>query len=700
MGELSPALLHDAVRGPIWLGVNALLLWSAWRIADLRRQYSASMSHRIMEAGVLYTAAIVFCLTLLGCVGLFTGDGMLAAVGTLAGMALLVLWQKGQATAGGPVQTKNASAKSIRIEALFWGLLLALLCAHVVVDGLLKFPTDFDSLMYHMPIIDHWGQAGSLYAPDSCHWSTPGNSELLAAWAIVPFSGDFLVGLNNLPIAIIWAAAAVELGRQLGLRRMWPHLAAFAVICVHTIIHETDDASNDLMVIAFCTVAAVYTLRYVRGDRYRDLLLLGVSFGLLMGVKYFALGYATMAIGGLVVGAFLRRGLGHSLVSAVVCVVVGLPWGAYWYARNTILTGLPLYPMGMQSATKQMGYPGIWTTSFLGNGSPNLMDLGMLAVWRMCGPIQSVAVGAALTVVVLLLGKAIAKSWQAQRLLVSRDTLLAYWILASFAILMITPFAVEDQPGTLNHLKWAYTPVRYGLCFLSFATFGLIRLIFDLSQRLGTLARRMLFVAISGLAAWQFYLRITIQSEADLGLVGLVGLSLFVITVAIWITYTRMERTQALTAILGCLLLIVATVGIVQLSERWHSAVARHFGTYFSSQFFENVENSYPGGTVICVYDNRPYAFFGSSRQNRIFNPRFADTEALEEFVKQNHIQYVVATTGKNGEVNRYRGILEALENSPHFYLVSSGSSYYHIFEHRDSVEPATQATTDEPMGE
>jgi hypothetical protein len=32
--------------------------------------------------------------------------------------------------------------------------------------------------------------------------------------------------------------------------------------------------------------------------------------------------------------------------------------------------------------------------------------------------------------------------------------------------LAVTPFAVEDQPGTLNHLRWGYGPVRYGLCLL------------------------------------------------------------------------------------------------------------------------------------------------------------------------------------------------------------------------------------------
>ncbi len=79
----------------------------------------------------------------------------------------------------------------------------ALCFAQLLLAGLLRFPTDWDSLAYHVPLVDHWLQAGSLEMTDCARWSSPGNNELWALWAAAPFSGDFLVSVNNLP-AVYW----------------------------------------------------------------------------------------------------------------------------------------------------------------------------------------------------------------------------------------------------------------------------------------------------------------------------------------------------------------------------------------------------------------------------------------------------------------------------------------------------------------
>jgi hypothetical protein len=80
-----------------------------------------------------------------------------------------------------------------------WLLVLSFWAARVLLEGLPNFPRDFDSLMYHIPLIDHWLQAGSLYAPDCPLWYNASNNELLRLRIVAPFSGDFLVALNNVP---------------------------------------------------------------------------------------------------------------------------------------------------------------------------------------------------------------------------------------------------------------------------------------------------------------------------------------------------------------------------------------------------------------------------------------------------------------------------------------------------------------------
>ncbi|MBC7076973.1 MAG: hypothetical protein H5T92_01490, partial [Synergistales bacterium] len=99
-----------------------------------------------------------------------------------------------------------------------WAALAAVLLARIVLDGLITFPTDWDTLAYHLPLVDRWLREGTLYVPKCAFWYCPGNNELLAFWAVGPFSGDFLVSLNNVPAIVLFAAAVLELLRALGLR--------------------------------------------------------------------------------------------------------------------------------------------------------------------------------------------------------------------------------------------------------------------------------------------------------------------------------------------------------------------------------------------------------------------------------------------------------------------------------------------------
>jgi len=58
----------------------------------------------------------------------------------------------------------------------------------IVTQGVGRFPGDWDTLMYHLPLVDLWIQTGSLYVPECAVWHAPGNNELLGVWWAVPFS--------------------------------------------------------------------------------------------------------------------------------------------------------------------------------------------------------------------------------------------------------------------------------------------------------------------------------------------------------------------------------------------------------------------------------------------------------------------------------------------------------------------------------
>jgi hypothetical protein len=193
--------------------------------------------------------------------------------------------------------------------------------------------------MYHLPLVDSWLQAGSLYAPDCSHWSSPAGSELLALWCCGPFSGDFLSPLNNLPIVIVWASATLQMSRLLGMTGRWPELTTVAALATYTLLHETDDASNDLMVVAFFMAANVYVVRCLQTCESRQVLMVGLCLGLMAGVKFFAVGYAAVTWFSLVAGLAISAPWRFVLRAAVSTTGIGIAVGGYWYIRNLVFDG-------------------------------------------------------------------------------------------------------------------------------------------------------------------------------------------------------------------------------------------------------------------------------------------------------------------------------------------------------------------------
>jgi hypothetical protein len=236
------------------------------------------------------------------------------------------------------------------------------------------FPFDYDSLAYHVPLIDHWLQTCSLNATDTAHWWLAANNELLALWIVGPFTGDFLIGLNNLAIFALWVAAAIETGRVLRLPPTARHMGALAIVSVQPTFDQVARSANDLAVVAYWLAALCYALRYLRSCRRPDLALCGMSAGLLAGVKYFAVGYALVLLAATAIAVLRCSGFRRAAGAVLVGLLFAAPFGGYWYLRNIALAGSPLYPMGVREPLPEVGYPaGLWSTTLAGNKNPDLV---------------------------------------------------------------------------------------------------------------------------------------------------------------------------------------------------------------------------------------------------------------------------------------------------------------------------------------
>ena len=265
---------------------------------------------------------------------------------------------------------------------------MAYLLSFVLINGIGKIPEDWDTLMYHLSRIDQWIQSASLHVSDCYNWSHPGNNELIGLWMVAPFSGDFLISLNNLPAVGLLGFASISLGRSLGLSHGLSYLTAAAIVSNAVVFRQLLDAKNDIAVAGLFVACLSYGLRAARSDRFADLVWGGLSIGLLGGVKYNAIGYAGLALATIALIVATARGFRAAVKFGAVWSLCLISWGGFWYIRNALMVGSPLYPVGFtpESDVLTLVYPELRRSSLWGCGRLEVLPLAIDAIWRMAGP--------------------------------------------------------------------------------------------------------------------------------------------------------------------------------------------------------------------------------------------------------------------------------------------------------------------------
>jgi hypothetical protein len=663
--------LPELVTGPVWLLTNLLLVMAAWRWARLLFPDDPVLEI-VGHATVLCWGGVVLVATTLGLFSLLSGPTLLLATAAGAGAAL-TLARRGHRPAPPPFRTSSAETAWL----ILWGGLLAYCMAHVFTKGLLRLPTDWDSLAYHIPMVDHWLQARSLYSPDCGRWTNPGNNELLGLWAVGPFSGDFLITLNNLPGTILLASAAVSVGSQIGLPRSWAHLGGLIVVSQGVTLTQLINAENDVAVAAAFLAALAYAFRFAAAPRSGALLLGATSLGLVAGVKYYALGYA--ALGLFLWGALTWSSQGWARAHRVlwVCLAGTITFGGYWYLRNFVVTGSPLYPMEFfrSSDTLTELFPQTRYTSFFGNQRAELLPLYLKAIWKVMGPAQLLGFVCVPVALILLIGRSMWQCWRAGITLRTAVRLaLAGALLGTGILLGITPYAVEDVPGTLNQMHMYYCPVRYGLCFLSTATLAAILLLHDVcthfQARCAARAhlRRTLttgpLVLLGGVFVYQLF-RTEWRSIVDWQQCLLYA-SNTVLFALILVLLAKLRPG------LGRLVLRLALVAAVPawawtchaLAERWHERYAGHYDRTFGTKAFTWLGGQQAHAGKVCALLDRYYPVFGSRRQYRVCQPHHVPSpDWLKAMFRRERVATVLAVPRLHSR--RFGGFDECLSESP-----------------------------------
>jgi hypothetical protein len=343
-------LLLPGLQTALALLLVALVLYAAARFAQ-RVVGPAPVSVRWCGTGLtaLWLLEVAFHALAMG------QQFRLPAATALLGLAAVLAWAlRGR----GPrlvrrverdVRVAIGRLRSMRGAAPWLLAALGALAAIVSVRAVLDPPLAWDSLTYHLFKAGRWVQAGGYFvlpAPDG--WSIyehfPANGEILAAWCLLPFHGDFCVNLANVPAWGLLLLSTFVLARELGASRPAAALAAGLIGGTPTVFSVLGTAYVDNGLLAALLAAFAFGWRAVRSGRGGPLALSAAGFGVALGTKILIA--PAVVVGATVICvAFLFRTRRTALRAVALAGVIGASVGLPGYVRTWWLTGSPTWPV-------------------------------------------------------------------------------------------------------------------------------------------------------------------------------------------------------------------------------------------------------------------------------------------------------------------------------------------------------------------
>jgi hypothetical protein len=263
------------------------------------------------------------------------------------------------------VASMRAAVRVLDIEERIW---LAIIASEFIVLGVIGWlypPSNGDSMVYHLPRVEHWIQNRSV-APYASHYLAQVELSPLHEYNLLHlhllWGGDRLDGYMQLSAAIVCVVGASEVARLLGARRKIQVLASLLCATIPSLILEATSTQNNVFAGAI-GVAMLVALLAWSGPRAISR---GFALGAVLGLVVLAKGTLPTMLGGAAVVALavalraenrgsrrgvVLRGLGATF-AAVVLAAMAVAGPFLW--RNVELFGGPIGPVSRSTMSTDL----------------------------------------------------------------------------------------------------------------------------------------------------------------------------------------------------------------------------------------------------------------------------------------------------------------------------------------------------------
>lgn len=320
---------------------NLFALGISWRCAG-RVSPPHDTCWRILTATVLYLLLTSLLALALGHVGLLNAW---VATAVLAGPGGYCLWRthRSLASDGSPVRDGFTE-----IAQNAWGRVLLPVAAGLAAGWLLRHLgagtyLTFDDRTYHAATVAQWVVDGKItLTAFSYQTYYPFNAELFSLWFFLPFKSDALVSVTGLVYAFLFFAASWALLRTMRVPPVFRLVPAILFLALSNLFLQSTTFSKVDLAVAVLLQASL-ALSFAPGRR-AIALLAGAAAGFAVGMKVTAGPLVMLILLGYLARTWKAAGPAQAVKRAALFVLSAVLAGGYWYLRNWVVTGNPLFP--------------------------------------------------------------------------------------------------------------------------------------------------------------------------------------------------------------------------------------------------------------------------------------------------------------------------------------------------------------------
>lgn len=316
---------------------------------------------------VVFCSGLVVSFHVVGAAALMTGVN-LVHVTTVTGVLVLLRsadwWmlgslprERGLLSCSGAIRQMRDTIRSVDPVVRWSALVAGGIVSLFLLEAATRPPAGWDTVVYHLPLAVKWLQQGSLaFIQESWKFQMPSNGELFPLF-LMYLGNERLLSLACLPFTLLAVLTVYSLAWRVSDSREGALLAALGFGTMPIILYNTFNVAVNMFAASFF-LSSTYLLLILfqphvqAGEKRLSLAAMaGLAFGLGLGARYiyaplFLIMTGLCALLSLRNVVSLRVGRWKQVILTTVTFVAGslLP-SAFWYIRNFMATGNPMYPL-------------------------------------------------------------------------------------------------------------------------------------------------------------------------------------------------------------------------------------------------------------------------------------------------------------------------------------------------------------------